>query len=83
MLRIFFINQPISNNTCGCYLIIKLASMCDTSICTYKAYQHDAKYLFELYSMTLLTFSYVVPAYGNLLSKGLVHHPSDEQCSVR
>jgi hypothetical protein len=25
------------------------------------AYQHDAKYVFELYSMTLQTFSYVVP----------------------
>ena len=67
----------------GCYLIIKLASMCDTSICTYKTYQHDAKYLFGLYSMTLQTFSYVVPASGNLLSKGWVHHPSDEQCSER
>ena len=67
----------------GCYLIIKLTSMCDTSICTYKTYQHDAKYLFELYSMTLQTFSYVVPASGNLLSKGRVHHPSDEQCSER
>ena len=54
----------------GCYLIIKLTSMCDTSICTYKTYQHDAKYLFELYSMTLQTFSYVVPASCNLLSKG-------------
>ena len=54
----------------GCYLITKLTSMCDTSICTYKTYQHDAKYLFELYSMTLQTFSYVVPASGNLLSKG-------------
>jgi len=52
----------------GCYLIIKLTSMCDKCICTYKAYQHDAKYLFELYSMTLQTFSYVVPASGNLLS---------------
>jgi hypothetical protein len=31
---------------------------------------YDAKYLFELYSMTLHTFSYVVPASGNLLSKG-------------
>jgi hypothetical protein len=40
-----------------------------------------AKYLFGLYSMTLQTFSYVVPASGNLLSKGWVHHPSDEQCS--
>jgi hypothetical protein len=30
--------------------------MCDASICTYKTYQHDAKYLFELYSMTLQTF---------------------------
>jgi hypothetical protein len=39
--------------------------MCDTSICTYKTYQHDAKYLFELYSMTLQTFSYVVPASGD------------------
>ena len=45
----------------GCYLIIKLTSMCDKSICTYKTYQHDAKYVFELYSMTLHTFSYVVP----------------------
>ena len=53
----------------GCYLIIKLTSMCDTSICTYKTYQDDAIYLFELYSMTLQTFSYVVPASGNLLSK--------------
>ena len=35
--------------------------MCDKSICAYKTYQHDAKYLFELYSMTLQTFSYVVP----------------------
>jgi len=67
----------------GCYLIIKLTSMCDKSICTYKTYQHDAKYVFELYSMTLQTFSYVVPASGNLLSKGWVHHPSDEQCSER
>ena len=33
--------------------------------------------------MTLQTFSYVVPASGNLLSKGRVHHPSDEQCSER
>ena len=54
----------------GCYLIIKLTSMCDKSICTYTTYQHDAKYVFELYSMTLQTFSYVVPASGNLLSKG-------------
>ena len=54
----------------GCYLIIKLTSMCDKSICAYKTYQHDAKYLFELYSMTLQTFSYVVPVSGNLLSKG-------------
>jgi hypothetical protein len=53
----------------GCYLIITLTSMCDKSICAYKTYQHDAKYLFELYSMTLQTFSYVVPASGNLLSK--------------
>ena len=67
----------------GCYLIIKLTSMCDRCICTYKTYQHDAKYLFELYSMTLQTFSYVVPASGNLLSKGWVPHPSDEQCSER
>ena len=43
--------------------------MCDTSICTYKTYQHDAKHLFELYSMTLQTFSCVVPASGNLLLK--------------
>ena len=57
--------------------------MCDKSICAYKTYQHDAKYLFELYSMTLQTFSYVVPVSGNLLSKGRVHHPSDEQCSER
>ena len=67
----------------GCYLIIKLTSMCDKSMCTYKTYQHDAKYVFELYSMTLQTFSYVVPASGNLLSKGWVHHPSDEQYSER
>jgi hypothetical protein len=52
--------------------------MCDTSICTYNANQHDAKYLFELYSMSLHTFSCVVPASGNLLSKGRVHLPSDE-----
>jgi hypothetical protein len=45
----------------GCYLNIKLTSMCEKSICTYKTYQHDAKYVFELYSMTLQTFSYVVP----------------------
>ena len=45
----------------GCHLIIKLTSMCDKSICTYTTYQHDAKYVFELYSMTLQTFSYVVP----------------------
>ena len=62
---------------------IKLTSMCDTSICTYKTYQQYAKYLFELYSMTLQTFAYVVPASGNLLSKGWVHHPSDEQYSER
>ena len=64
--------KSLRNNLCiyGCYLIIKLASMYDTSICTYKTYQHDAKYLFGLYSMTLQTFSYVVPASGNLLSKG-------------
>jgi hypothetical protein len=43
----------------------------------------DAKYLFGLYSMTLQTFSYVVPASGNLLSKGWVHHPSVEQYSER
>ena len=43
----------------GCYLIIKLTSMCDKSISAYKTYKHDAKYLFELYSMTLQTFSYV------------------------
>jgi hypothetical protein len=29
--------------------------MCDKIICTYKTYHHDAKYLFELYSMTLHT----------------------------
>jgi len=45
-----------------------LISMCDKTICTYKTYHHDAKYLFELYSMTLQTFSYVVPASCNLLS---------------
>jgi hypothetical protein len=39
------------------YLIIKLTSMCDKTICTYKTFHHDAKYLFELYSMTLQTFS--------------------------
>jgi hypothetical protein len=52
------------------YSAFKLTSMCDKSICAYKTYQHDAKYLFELYSMTLQTFSYVVPVSGNLLSKG-------------
>ena len=41
----------------GCYLIIKLTSICDKSICTFKTYQHDAKYLFELYSMTFLPFN--------------------------
>jgi hypothetical protein len=50
-------NMKMSVLSCiyGCYLIIKLTSMCDTSICTYRTYQHDAKYLFELYSMTLHT----------------------------
>jgi len=52
----------------GSYLIIKLTSMCDKTICTYKTYHHDAKYFFELYSMKLLTFSYVVPSSSNLLS---------------
>jgi len=28
----------------GCYLIIKLTSMCDKTICAYKTYHHDAKY---------------------------------------
>ena len=49
------------------YLIIKLTSMCDKTICTYKTFHHDAKYLFELYSMTLQTFFNLS---GNLLSKG-------------
>jgi hypothetical protein len=45
----------------GSYLIIKLTSRCDKTICTYKTYHHDAKYFFELYSMKLLTFSYELP----------------------
>jgi len=52
----------------GSNLIIKLTSMCDKTICTYKTYHHDAQYLFELCSVVLQTFSFVVPASGNLLS---------------
>jgi hypothetical protein len=48
----------------GSNLIIKLTSMYDKTICTYKTYHHDAQNLFELRSMILQTFSYVVPASG-------------------
>jgi len=51
----------------GCYLIIKLTSMCDKTICTYKTHHHDAKYLFELF-LILQTFLYAVLPSGNLLS---------------
>jgi len=46
--RVKFLGEGIRHALrCPC-LIIKLTSMCDKSICTYKTYQHDPKYLFKL-----------------------------------
>jgi len=69
----------------GCCLIIKLTStcMCNKTICTYKTYHYDAKYLFELYSMALHTFHMLYQRLTIYFPKGSVHHQSDDLCSER